>query len=187
MSRMDYAVTKAIHVIGFVSWFAGLFYIPRLFIYDVEAEQREPAARAVLQTQLRIMQRRLWYGITWPAMIATLIFGLWTALPYFQSSVPSGWLHVKLGLILVLIGYHLTCGKIRKQLAAGTSRWTSSGLRVWNEVATLLLVAIVFLAVMKNTFDMMKGMIGLFLFAVALMIAIRIYRRARLAKAAQAS
>ncbi|ACY13025.1 CopD family protein [Haliangium ochraceum] len=181
---MDYAVTKALHIIGFVSWFAALFYIPRLFIYDVEAEQREPAARVAIQEQLRMMQRRLWYAIAWPAMIFTVVFGLWTAVPYFLSDVPIGWLHVKLTLILALVIYHLMCGKIRKQLAAGTSRWTSSGLRVWNEVATLLLVAIVFLAVMKNTFDMVKGMVGLFLFAVALMIAIRVYRKARLARAA---
>lgn len=175
-----YYYAKALHVIGFVSWFAGLFYIPRLYIYDVEAEAREPAARRALQDQLRVMARRLWYGITWPAMILTFVFGGWMLMPRLLGSMPwEGWLLVKLGLVAGLVGYHLLCGRIRKQLVAGTCRWSSQGLRMWNELATLFLVAIVFDAVLKTLGNVLWGVAGLVVFAIALMIAIRVYRRVR--------
>ena len=175
-----YYHAKALHVIGFVSWFAGLFYIARLYIYDVEADLREPEARRVLQEQLRVMQRRLWYGITWPAMILTFVFGWWMLAPRLLGSMPwESWLLIKLGLVAGLFGYHLMCGRIRKQLVAGTCRWSSQGLRMWNEVATLFLVAIVFDAVLKTLGNVLWGVAGLVLFAIALMIAIRVYRRIR--------
>lgn len=181
---MFYLIAKALHVIGFVSWFAGLFYIPRLYIYDVEAEDRDPTARRVLQDQLRVMQRRLWYGITWPAMILTLTFGLWMVGLRLSDGIPLGaWLHVKLTLVAGLVVYHLLCGRIRKQLAAGTCRWTSQGLRMWNEVATLFLVAIVFIAVLKSLLSALWAVVGLVLFAAALMVAIRVYRRVRESRA----
>ena len=177
---MFYFIAKALHVVGFVSWFAGLFYIPRLYIYDVEAEDRDPAARRVLQEQLRMMQRRLWYGITWPAMILTLIFGgTMVGLLLANGSALGVWLHIKLTLVAGLVVYHLLCGRIRKQLAAGTCRWSSQGLRVWNEIATLFLVAIVFIAVLKSGLSLLWAMVGLVLFAATLMVAIRIYRRVR--------
>jgi putative membrane protein len=182
-----YYHAKALHVIGFVSWFAGLFYIARLYIYDVEADLREPAERRVLQEQLRMMQRRLWYGITWPAMILTFVFGWWMLAPRLLGSMPwETWLLIKLGLVTGLFGYHLMCGRIRKQLVAGTCRWSSQGLRVWNEVATLFLVAIVFDAVLKTLGNVLWGVAGLVLFAIALMIAIRVYRRIREASEARA-
>jgi putative membrane protein len=175
-----YYYAKALHVIGFVSWFAGLFYISRLYIYDVEAELREGAERRVLQEQLRMMQRRLWYGITWPAMIFTLVFGLWMVMPRLLGAMAwERWLVIKLVLVAGLVGYHLLCGRIRKQLVAGTSRWSSQGLRGWNEVATLFLVAIVFDAVLKTTRNIVWGVVGLVLLAAVLMIAIRVYRRVR--------
>lgn len=175
-----YQHAKALHVIGFVSWFAGLFYISRLYIYDVEAEGREPEARAVLQEQLRMMQRRLWYGITWPAMIFTFVFGGWMLATRLWGGMGlEGWLIIKIGLVSGLLGYHLLCGRIRRQLAAGTCRWSSQGLRVWNEIATLFLVAIVFIAVLKTLLNVLWGMVGLVALAVALMIAIRVYRRVR--------
>lgn len=175
-----YYHAKALHVIGFVSWFAGLFYIARLYIYDVEAEARAPAERRVLQDQLRVMQRRLWYAITWPAMILTFAGGAWMLTPRLLGAMPwEAWLVIKLGLVAGLFGYHLLCGRIRKQLAAGTCRWSSQGLRVWNEVATLFLVAIVFDAVLKTMGNVLWGVAGLVVFAVALMIAIRMYRRVR--------
>jgi putative membrane protein len=175
-----YYHAKALHVIGFVSWFAGLFYISRLYIYDIEAEARAPPARRVLQEQLRMMQRRLWYGITWPAMILTFVFGSWMLAPRLLGSMPwETWLSIKIGLVAGLLGYHLLNGRIRKQLAAGTCRWSSQGLRVWNELATLFLVAIVFDAVLKTMGNVLWGVAGLVVFAVALMIAIRVYRRVR--------
>jgi putative membrane protein len=181
---MFYLIAKALHVVGFVSWFAGLFYISRLYIYDVEAEDRDPAARRVLQEQLRMMQRRLWYGITWPAMIVTMIFGGWMVGLRLLDGIPLGmWLHIKLTLVAGLVGYHLLCGRIRKQLAAGTCRWSSQGLRVWNEIATLFLVAIVFVAVLKSGLSLLWAVVGLVLFAATLMVAIRVYRRVRQGRA----
>ncbi|MCG8419367.1 MAG: CopD family protein [Proteobacteria bacterium] len=175
-----YFVAKALHIIGFVSWFAGLFYIVRLFVYDVEAADRPAAARHILQDQLRIMQRRLWYGIAWPAMLFTAVFGLWMVTSLVLNNVPLGaWLHLKLSLVAGLVGYHLQCGRIRKQLIAGTCRWSSQRLRMWNELATLFLVAIVFDAVFKSLEHMVWGVLGLVIFAALLMIAIRLYRRAR--------
>lgn len=177
---MDYFTLKALHLIGMVSWFAGLFYIPRLFIYDVEAGDRPDAVRDGMRDQLRIMQRRLWYIITWPAMIFTTVFGAWMLLRLWQTSgTLPGWMHVKLTLIVVLMLYHLQCGRIRKQLAAGTFTWSSPRLRMWNEVATLLLVAIIFLAVKKAALDAVWAAVGLVVLGVVLMILIRVYRKIR--------
>ncbi len=178
---MSYFVAKSLHIIGFVSWFAGLLYIVRLYIYDVEANERDPASRQVLHEQLRIMQRRLWYGITWPAMLATVLFGMWMVTERVMGNIPlGGWLHVKFLLLAFLIAYHLQCGRIRKQLLAGKFQWSSQRLRMWNELATLLLVAIVFDAVFKSTRNMLWGVVGLVIFGVVLMVAIRVYRRVRM-------
>lgn len=178
---MEYSTLKAIHLIGMVAWFAGLFYIPRLFIYDVEASEHPPAVRDGLRDQLRVMQRRLWYIITWPAMIVTVVFGLWTMMQLISSSGGmASWLHIKLTMVVLLVLYHLQCGRIRRKLLAGTFTWSSKHLRMWNEVSTLLLVGMVFVAVKKNSLDAVWGMAGLVIMAVCLMIAIRVYRRIRL-------
>jgi len=143
-----YPYLKALHLVFVVSWFAGLLYIVRLFIYHVEAAARPEAERRVLEGQFAIMERRLWYGITWPAMVLAAVFG--TALMILIRAYEQPWFHLKLGFLILLLGYHLYCGKIRKDLLQGTCRLTSKQLRVWNEVATLLLFAIVFTAVTKS-------------------------------------
>lgn len=143
-----YPYIKALHLVFVVSWFAGLLYIVRLYIYHVEAAARPEAERRVLESQFAIMERRLWYAITWPAMVLAAVFGTWLMILIRAYGQP--WFHLKLGFLVLLIGYHLYCGKIRKDLAAGRCRLTSKQLRVWNEVATLLLFAIVFTAVTKS-------------------------------------
>jgi putative membrane protein len=143
-----YPYLKALHLVFVVSWFAGLLYIVRLYIYHVEAAARPEAERRVLESQFGIMERRLWYAITWPAMILAAFFGSWLMILIHAWEQP--WFHLKLGFLALLIGYHLYCGRIRKDLAAGRCRLTSRQLRVWNEVATLLLFAIVFTAVTKS-------------------------------------
>lgn len=172
-----YPLAKALHIVGFVSWFAGLFYIIRLFIYRIEAKEREPEAQAILDKQFAIMSRRLWFGITWPAMIITAIFGFWLLEQYGMWQAP--WVQIKLALLALLFGYHLVCHRIYKQLNANTCKWTSKGLRIWNEVATLLLVAIVFVAVFKQGLDALWGTIGFFGFAIVLMIGIKTYGKLR--------
>jgi protoporphyrinogen IX oxidase len=156
-----YLYIKALHLISVVSWFAGLLYMVRLFIYHVEAQDRQEIERNILQSQFIIMERRLWYAITWPSMVATAIFGIWLMVLIQAWLAP--WFHLKLGLLVVLVIYHLLCGKIRADLAKGIYRLTSAQLRIWNEVATLLLFAIIFTAVLKSPLAAGKSMVWLFL------------------------
>lgn len=174
---MAYAVAKALHFIGFISWFAGLFYMPRLFIYHAEAGEKDDAERVVLQKQLELMAARLWKIITTPAMVVTLAAGS-TMIALRKGTLP-GWLHIKFGFLALLIVYHFVCGNIRKQQAAGTSTWTSKQLRVFNEGATMLMVAIVFLAVLKSGMNALWGSLGFVALGITLMIAIRLYARLR--------
>lgn len=172
-----YLLAKALHVIGFVCWFAGLFYVVRLFIYIVEAADNDGEGHRMVEAQLKIMSRRLWFGITWPSLIATLGFGGWLLYQYQLYALP--WVHIKLTLVGLLVIYHLWTHRIYKQLTLGTCQWTSKQLRLWNEVATLLLVAIVFVAVFKQGMDAVWGTVGFFGFAALLMIGIKIYGKIR--------
>ena len=180
---MEFLLAKALHIVGFISWFAGLFYIVRLFIYFVEAGEKSAHDADVIRQQLGLMQRRLWNIITRPAMIVTLLAGGWTIHARYGFANMPGWLHLKLGFLVLLVGYHHVCGRILAQQARGECRWTSAKLRMFNEVATLLMVAIVFLAVFKTGMSAVWGMLGLLVLGIILMIAVRLYRN-RLAKMA---
>jgi putative membrane protein len=144
---MTYLILKALHIIGVVSWFAGLFYVVRLFIYHVEAHDEAEPKRTILLEQFTLMERRLWRAITVPAMVFTAVTGFW--LISFFPLKDSPWLHLKLGLLLLLFAYHFHCGWIRTQLARGGRPFSSGQLRIYNEVATVLLVGIVFAVVSK--------------------------------------
>jgi protoporphyrinogen IX oxidase len=176
-----YLFAKAMHLVGVVSWFAGLFYLVRLFIYHVESAARPEPDRSVLHAQFVIMERRLWVAITVPAMVVTFAFGTYLAVVYLgklQNKLHMAtWLFVKLALVVGLFAYHQTCGAIRDQLAEGRCRWTSARLRLWNELATLLLVAIVMLAVFKSMFSAVWGTLALVGFGLVLAVAIRLVRR----------
>jgi putative membrane protein len=174
---MAYAVAKALHIIGFISWFAGLFYLPRLFIYHVEDADKDEGARELLQKQLELMASRLWKIITVPAMVVTLAAGT-TMVVLREGSLPM-WLHIKFGFLLLLLVYHHYCGRIRRQQADGTSTWTSKQLRIFNEGATMLMVAIVFLAVLKSGLDALWGSLGFVAFGTLLMVGIRVYAKLR--------
>lgn len=175
---MSYPVIKALHIIFMVSWFAGLFYIVRLFIYHTEAQGKSENEKSILSKQFKIMERKLWWIITTPAMILTVIFGV--ALLIIEPSwLKQGWMHLKLGFVVLLLIYHFICQKTMLQLAKSSSRWTSNQLRLWNELATLLLVIIVFLVVMKNSLNWIYATIGFLAVAVALMMAVKIYKRLR--------
>ncbi len=171
-----YFYIKALHIIFIVTWFAGLFYMVRLFVYYTEAQDAEEPRKSILQDQFRIMMKRLWLGITWPSAILTLIFGPWMLILY--GSVPL-WLWIKLAFVLGLYIYHFLLHDIYKGLMKGNIRYTSTQLRIWNEVATLLLVAIVFLVVLKSLLSMVWAIIGLIIFAVVLLIAIKVYKSIR--------
>ncbi len=181
---MSYLTLKALHLVGAVSWFAGLFYMPRLLIYDVEADERPEEERRVLQPQLRLMGRRLWNGITTPAMIFTLVFGLWLALT--SSHWGTLWLNVKLGALGGLVAYHHVMGRLRKQILAGTCRWSSTHLRLWNELATIFLLVIVFLAVLKNAAFHWTVPVGIVGTIGGLTAGVMIYKRVRQRRAKEA-
>jgi putative membrane protein len=168
---------KALHIIFVVTWFAGLFYIIRLFIYDVEANEKSQVEKDILQTQLRLMERRLWYGITWPSAILTIITGSYLAIA--MQYYTSFWMILKFGFVILLFLYHLICQRIINQLHEGTSKWTSMQLRLWNELATLFLVSIVFIVVLKDTLGLLYGMVGLVIVTVALLLAINLYKKLR--------
>jgi putative membrane protein len=168
-----YLYVKALHIIFIVTWFAGLFYIVRLFIYNAEAEDKPEPERKILRNQFSMMTRRLWYGITWPSAILTLIFGPWMF--YLLNALPE-WLMIKLCFVVGLYCYHLLLHRIFKQQMNGVFIWNSQHLRILNEVATVFLVAIVMLAVVKEGLSVVWSLIGLVLFIIILMAAIRIYK-----------
>ncbi|PIQ20702.1 MAG: protoporphyrinogen IX oxidase [Cytophagales bacterium CG18_big_fil_WC_8_21_14_2_50_42_9] len=167
---------KALHIIFVVTWFAGLFYMPRLFIYFAEANDKPEPEKTILQNQFKVMQRRLWFGITWPSAVLTLMLG--TSTWYLYGFTPS-WLQIKLLFVLGLFGYHFYCHKIFKQQQVNLITWNSTKLRIWNEVATIFLFAIVFLVILKNALGMIYGLLGLFILIVILLVAIRVYKKSR--------
>ena len=171
-----YEYIKALHIIFIVTWFSGLFYIVRLFVYMAEANQKSEPEKSILINQFSLMSRRLWYGITWPSAILTLVFGIWI---WSMLGVTPAWLLVKLGFVLGLFVYHFTLHIIFRQQAAGIFRYSSTQLRIWNELATVFLVAIVMLVVVKQSLSWFWGMVGLACFIIVLMAAIRIYKWVR--------
>ncbi|GAB2483813.1 CopD family protein [Algoriphagus taiwanensis] len=175
---MGFEYIKALHIIFVVTWFAGLFYIVRLFIYQTEALEKPEAERKILKPQLDLMANRLWYIITWPSAVLTLIFGIWV-LTYRWGYMQLGFMHAKLAFVLLLYVYHGLSHVLYKELQQGKARWTSTQLRLWNEVATLLLFAIVFLIVLKSTLSMVWGIVGLVGLGVLLMLGIKIYKKYR--------
>lgn len=169
-----YFYVKAIHIIFVVTWFAGLFYIVRLFIYNREAQDKPDGEKIILQKQFGIMIKRLWFGITWPSCILTIIFGTWMLILY--GSFPT-WLIIKVGFVIGLLLYHISLHFIFKQQSAGIFKYTSQQLRFWNEVATLFLIAIVMLVAVKSTLSLVWGFGGLVGFSLLLFIAIKVYRK----------
>lgn len=176
---MDFNTVKALHIIFVVSWFAGLFYIVRLFIYHTEAQQKPEVERNVLSRQFEIMEKRLWWIITTPAMVLTVVFGTWMLLLNPDYYLHAGWMHIKLAFVAMLLVYHFVCQGIMNQLVNGRYAWKSTTLRIWNEVATLGLVAIVFLVTLKDSMNWLKGTLGFFAVAIGLMILIKMYKRLR--------
>jgi protoporphyrinogen IX oxidase len=148
---MAYYWFKAFHIVGVVVWFAGLFYLVRLFIYHVEAEAEPEPAQGILKRQYEIMEKRLYGIITTPGMVVTvaMAIGLLVLMPEYLK---DGWMHIKLGLVAVLLGYHHYCGRLMRQLHRGECKWSGQQLRALNEAPTLLLVVIVMLVIFKNNF-----------------------------------
>ena len=173
-----YNYIKSLHLIFVITWFAGLFYIPRIFIYHIEASLKSSPEKEILGTQLKLMAKRLWYIITWPSAILAILFGIWLlALAPYWFEQP--WMHAKLGFVVLLIMYHLKTHLICKELQKNQIKYSSNFMRIWNEGATLILFAVVFLVLLKSTLNMAYGMLGLVGLAILLMLGIKLYKRTR--------
>ncbi|WNZ23976.1 protoporphyrinogen oxidase HemJ [Leptolyngbya sp. NK1-12] len=175
---MTYLWFKAFHIVGIVAWFAGMFYLPRLFVYHAEANEQPEAVRSVLQQQYQIMEKRLYRIIMTPALVLTvaMAIGMVVVAPELLKET---WLHVKLGLVLILIGYHHICARLMKEMAAGKFRFTGQQFRWFNEFPTVLFVIVVLLAVFKNNFPTSAASWAVVGMIVAMAAIIQLYARKR--------
>lgn len=176
---MDYYnYIKSLHLIFVITWFAGLFYIPRLFVYQIEAFQKPSPDKEILGTQLKLMAKRLWFIITWPSAILATVFAIWLLIlqPFWLQ---QGWMHVKLAFVVLLIIYHLKTHQYFNQLQRDEVKKTSNFMRLWNEGATFILFAVVFLVVLKNAISWIFGVIGIIVLGILLMLGFKIYKNMR--------
>jgi putative membrane protein len=176
-----YNYLKSLHLIFVITWFAGLFYIVRLFVYQIEANDKPSPEKEILQKQYKIMTYRLWYIITWPSAILASIFAFWML---FFTDIGKAWLlmpwmHVKLGFVFLLYLYHIKCHQMYLQLQKGVVKNTSNFMRLWNEGTTLILFAVVFLVILKNAVNWIYGVIGIFVFSITIMLGFKMYKRIR--------
>ncbi|MCC5809280.1 MAG: protoporphyrinogen oxidase HemJ [Ectothiorhodospiraceae bacterium] len=139
---MGYLWIKAFHVIAVVTWFAAIFYLPRLFVYHAMAEDD------IGRERFKVMERKLYRGIMTPSAVVTIGLGLWL-LTINPGWLSQGWMHAKLFLVLILVGYHLWCGKLLRDFRDDSNTRSHRWFRVFNEVPVLILVAVVVLAVVK--------------------------------------
>lgn len=169
---------KAVHLIFIVTWFAGLFYMPRLFVYILESHKKPEPEKSILLKQLNLMASRLWYGITWPSAIITLGMGI--ALIIHQPEwLQHSFMLIKLTFVFLLYGYHFSLQYLFNQLKKGIVRYSSQQMRLWNEVATLFLISIVFVIVLKNAMSIVWGLAGLLVVIGLIMAGMVLYKSYR--------
>ena len=169
---------KSLHIIFVITWFAGLFYIPRLFIYYIEASVKPDPEKKILMDQFIIMMNRLWFIITWPSSILAIIFGLWMIV-LVPNWLFENWMIAKLGFVFLLVLYHLKTHFILKELQSGLIKYSSNFMRIWNEITSVILVSVVFLVVLKNNISWFKLTVGLIIFISSLLFIIKLYKRFR--------
>lgn len=172
-----YPLLKSLHIIFIVTWFAGLFYISRIFIHQTEANGKPEPDRSVLIAHTKRTGRLLWRGITWPSAIITLILGP-SMIPYWLDPMPV-WLHVKLAFVVGLYIYHYMTHRFFLKLQNDEYPMSSTGLRMWNEIPTVFLFAVVFLVVFKNTISFLYGILGLIVLILAILGGIKVYKGMR--------
>ena len=135
---------KALHLIFMVTWFAGLFYLPRLFVYHAMSDDQ------ISNDRFKIMERKLYYGIMTPGAVLTIIFGIWMLMDYaWQAYSSAMWLHIKLALVVILVVYHVYCGKLVNDFKHDRNKHSHVYFRWFNEFPVLILVAIILLASIK--------------------------------------
>lgn len=173
-----YNYIKALHLIFVITWFAGLFYIPRLFVYIIEASQKPSPEKEILGKQLKLMAKRLWTIIAWPSAILAVLFGL--ILFYLNPNlIKADWMQVKLGFVVLLIIYHIQTHIYFKQLQNDVVKKSSGFMRLWNEGATFILFAVIFLVLLKSAFNWIFGVVGVFVLGLLLMLGFKLYKRIR--------
>ena len=175
---MTFYYLKAIHIIFIVTWFAGLFYMPRLLVYITEAHAKGQPEKKILLDHLQVMASRLWFGITWPSAIITLGLGI-SLLAVQPDFLNHGYMHVKLALVLLLYGYHFSLQYIFNLLKSGVVKYSSQQLRMWNEVATLFLFSIVFVIVLKNVLSIVWAVAGMIVLTGLIVLGIVVYKKFR--------
>ena len=173
-----YNYIKSLHLIFVITWFAGLFYIPRLFVYQIEAFHKPSPDKEILGNQLKLMAKRLWYIITWPSAILATLFAVWL-LVLMPSWLEFGWMHVKLAFVFLLFIYHLKTHQYFIQLQNDVVKKSSSFMRLWNEGATFILFAVVFLVILKNSINWIFGLISIIILGILLMLGFKLYKRIR--------
>ena len=171
---------KSIHIVGFVAWFAGLFYLVRMFVYTVEARDRPQPERDILEKQFNLMQWRVYKIICNPAMMLTWTCGLVMLHLYGLEWLKSnGWMHIKLLLLALLTAYHVYCKKLIGKLEKGETPMSSFQFRLFNEVPTILLVTIVLLAVYRNGLHPVYAIGGILVFGLLMFLGARLYKKMR--------
>ena len=175
---MAYLWFKSFHLVGVVAWFAGLFYLPRLFVYHAEANEQPEPARSILQQQYQVMEKRLYRLIMTPALVLTVTMAI-AMLIAAPDLLKDTWLQVKLALVGGLIIYDHYCMRLMKQMARGEFRFTGQQFRWFNEVPTVFFVLIVLLAVFKNNFPTSAASWAIVAMIVAMAAIIQLYARKR--------
>ncbi|GAA4275072.1 CopD family protein [Aquimarina gracilis] len=173
-----YNYIKALHLIFVITWFAGLFYIPRLFVYQIEAFDKPSPEKEILGKQLKLMAKRLWFIITWPSAILATLFAIWLLI-LMPAWLQQPWMHVKLGFVVLLFAYHGICHRIYKQLQEDIIKWSSNQMRMWNEGSTIILFAVIFLVIVRDAVNWIYGVIGIIALGILLMLGIKLYKRIR--------
>lgn len=178
ISQLD---LKALHIIFVITWFAGLFYMFRLFVYYAESEKLGKTESEILKKQYLIMMKRLWYIITWPSMILTSIFGFGMIIDMPQW-LDNSFMHVKLGFVALLYLYQIWGQWVLNRIISGTVPYSSQQFRLLNEIPTIILIAVVFIIVKKDSLNWIWGVAGIMGVAIALILATRLYKSYRMKK-----
>jgi putative membrane protein len=171
---------KAFHIVGFVAWFAGLFYLVRMFVYSAESMEKEEPERTILSKQFILMEWRVYKIICNPAMVLTWACGLGMLFLYGTEWLAANpWMHIKLTLLVLMTGYHHFCKRVIKKIEKGETTFNSFQFRLLNELPTLFLISIVLLAVLKNSLNFLYAFLGVLLFGFLLFIFAKMYKKHR--------
>ncbi len=176
-------ILKSLHIIFVVTWFAILFYMPRIFMYQTEAHEKGEPDRSILTNQFKIMAKKLWVTVGWPSAGLVILFGLGMAHPYFSDL----WFWIKMVLVAGLLVYHHVIHFTYKKLQKDVYKYTTHQLRTMNEIVAIFLVAIVFIAVFKSHINYIILGIGIVALLVLIYVIIRAYRKKRAQKAVKSA